>query len=197
MEIVPLQAEFFVHRHCCLETTKFSNVDQTYLQELFYSSETVLGCIPSPKTRVIHRSLLFDAIDERREPPSTEDQGKEPLLEQILKAIEATEETTHVEGSSENLVHESNEGKIMEESSENLMDKNEDERNDVTEETTAEQGTEKVSKLVAALEKLEQVHREENEILVEANRDLNNPGVTKVSKMQKKIRNVKVNLSCT
>ena len=46
----------------------------------------------------------------------TEDQGQEPLLEQILKAIEATEETTH---GKETQVEESNEGGNDEEASKN------------------------------------------------------------------------------
>ena len=125
----------------------------------------------------------------------TKDQGKEPLLRQILEALKATEESAHVENSSKDLVEESDEGRNDEESSKNLLDNNKEEKNDDTEEPSEEQETdgesEKVSKLVAALEKLERVHREENEILVEAN---NNPGVAKVSKMQKKIQHVKENL---
>ena len=47
---------------------------------------------------------------------------------------------------------------------------------------------------MAALEKLEQVHREQRKDLLEANEDLQNPGVTKVGKMQRKIHSVKENL---
>ena len=87
-----------------------------------------------------------------------------------MKAIESTEETTH---GGQNLVEDSNEGRNDDESSKNPMNKNEEEKNAGSEEPSTEQDTsgesEKVSKLVAALEKLEQVHQEENEILVETN----------------------------
>ena len=74
-------------------------------QELFDSSKTVLGCIPIPTFRVIHRSLLFDAIEERRQQqlPLTEEENKKTLLVQILDALEASEEKTHVTESAKNL----------------------------------------------------------------------------------------------
>ena len=48
-------------------------------QELFDSSKTVLGCIPASRFRVIHRSLLFSAVEEKNE----------GLLRRILDAIQA------------------------------------------------------------------------------------------------------------
>ena len=73
-------------------------------QELFDSSKTVLGCIPSDKFRVIHRSLLFDALEERQAQrlPLTEEQEKNSLLVQILDSLKASEENTHVTESSKN-----------------------------------------------------------------------------------------------
>ena len=62
----------------------------------------MLGCIPSPKFRVIHRSLLFDAIEEHKQTPPKEDDEKEPLLRQILDALEAKEEETQIKKHSEN-----------------------------------------------------------------------------------------------
>ena len=127
---------------------------------------------------MIHRSLLFEAINERRQPSLTEEDGKEPLLEQILKALEATEESNNVEDSSKN------------QAVENKNDQHEEPS--AKEEADAESN--EVSKIVAALDKLEQVHREQRENLLEANQDLQNPGVAKVSKMQRKIHSVKENL---
>ena len=177
---------------------KSLNINQTYLQEFFDSSDTVLCCIQTPKTKVIHRSLLFEAIKERKEPPLAEKRGKEPLLTQILTALEATQESTHIQDSSKDLVEESDEGKNNEESSEKLGDKNKEEANDETEERSEKQEqdlkSENISKIAAALEKLDQAHREANKILDEANQHINNPGVTKVGKMQKKIQSVKDNL---
>ena len=49
----------------------------SYSQELFKRSEKVLGCIPSPMFRVIHRSLIFEAIEKQRR----------SLLREILEAI--------------------------------------------------------------------------------------------------------------
>ena len=48
----------------------------------------MLGCIPSPKFRVIHRSLLFEAIEKR----------KRDLLRDMLDALKAIEETDKEEG---------------------------------------------------------------------------------------------------
>ena len=59
---------------------------------------------------MIHRSLLFDAIEERKHQqlPLTEEE-KKSLLVQVLDALNASKEKTHVTESSENLV-EKNEG---------------------------------------------------------------------------------------
>ena len=60
---------------------------------------------------MIHRSLLFDAIEERRDQqlPLTEEENKKSLLGQILDALKASEEETHVTESTEHLVNK-NEG---------------------------------------------------------------------------------------
>ena len=71
----------------------------------------MLGCIPSPKFRVIHRSLLFDAIEEHKQTPPREEQEKETLLRQILDALEAKEEKTQIDEPSKNIVDENKEGK--------------------------------------------------------------------------------------
>ena len=110
-----------------------------------------------------------------------EDQGKEPLLEQILEALKATEESTSGEDPSQNLAVENNEEK-------------DDQNEEPSVEEEADGESNKVSKVVAALEKLEQVHREQRKDLLEANEELQNPGVAKVSKMQRKIHSVKKNL---
>ena len=140
---------------------------------------------------MIHRSLLFDAINEWR-------QEKETLLRQILEALTAMKKSTHVRDSSQNLITGKNVERTREELLENPEDKQEEEKSEETKDPyikkETDASTEKVSQVVAALEKLDQVHREENKILVAANKDLQNPEVTKVSKMQRKIQSVKENL---
>ena len=165
----------------------------------------MLGCIPSPKFRVIHRSLLFDAIEEHKQTPLREDQEeKEPLLRQILEALKAKEEKTQIDEPSENIVDEDKEGKNTTDISKNKVEKegnideNKEETNEEQEKSSAKKETNaatgKFPKIVAALEKIEQVHREQGEDLLEANEDLKDPGVAKVSKMEEKIRKVKENL---
>ena len=206
-------------------TDKIPILQFNYPQELFDSSKTVLGCIPSDKFRVIHRSLLFDAIEERKHQqlPLTEEE-KKSLLVQVLDALNASKEKTHVKESSENqvdknegeengisrnladeakeeqndkesLVEEDREERIGEESSENneTEERNKETENPFVEDNTAVK-SEQISEIVAVLEKIEQVHREQDENLIKANQDLQDPGVTKVSKMQEKIRKVKENL---
>ena len=161
----------------------------------------MLGCIPSPKFRVIHRSLLFDAIEEHKQTPPREEQEKEPLLRQILDALEAKEEKTQIEESSKNIVDENTEEKDGNDTSENQVDENKvgnneenkEEKNEEQEESFAKE-SEKISKVVAVLEKIEQVHREQGDDLLKANKDLKDSGVAKVSKMEDKIRKVKDNL---
>ena len=64
----------------------------------------MLGCIRSPNFRVIHRSLLCDAIEEHKKNPPREKQEKEPLLRQILDALEAKKEETQIEEPSKTIV---------------------------------------------------------------------------------------------
>ena len=111
----------------------------------------MLGCIQSPKFRVIHRSLLFDGIEEHKKTPPREKQDKEPLLRQILDALEAKEEETQIEQPSKNIV-----------------DGEKKEPNDP-------EKIKKISKIVAVLEKIEQVHQEQRKDLFEANQDLEDP----------------------
>ena len=143
---------------------------------------------------MIHRSLLFDAIEEHKQTSPREEQEKEPLLRQILDALEAKEEKIEIENPSENMVGENKERKHGNDTNENQVKENKEGNNgqnkeEKEEETIAETG--KVSKIVAVLEKIEEVHREQREDLIEANRDLKEPGVTKVGKMEDKIRKVK------
>ena len=164
-----------------------------YPQELFDSSKTVLGCIPSLKFRVIHRSLLFDAVKEHKQATQREEQKQEPLLKQILAALEAKEGEPQIEKPSENITEE------VEESNEETLERNNcEETNEEQEGSSAEDKTNatigQISEMVAVLEKIEQVHREQGEVLLEANKDLNDPGVAKVGKMQEKIRKAKENL---
>ena len=130
-------------------------------QELFESSKTVLGCIPLPKFRVIHRSLLFEAIQER----------KRSLLTTLLQALTATGETT------------TKQDKEMDDEKEKVP---------ITEDQNSV--SEKVFQILTVLEKLEQAHEKHNEVLIEANKDIKSSGVTKVSKMEDKIRSVKETL---
>ena len=97
--------------------------------------------------RVIHRSLIFEAVEEQNR----------PLLREILEAIAAQRVIAlspwpHKE--------------------ESIKSKEEEDAHSL-----------KVSKLATVLDRLEQAHIQENETLVEANQDLKDPGLTKVSKM--------------
>ena len=159
----------------------------------------------------------------------SEQQEKKSLLVQILDALKATEEKTHITESSENLVdknkeeanvngksenladnikeeqvvNESSEDQLeqnkedenVEEFSDGMIDNNNEAKNDETEKPCVKDDTdiksEKISEIVAILEKIEQVHREQRDDLLEANKILEDPGVTKVSKMQDKILKVK------
>ena len=109
----------------------------------------MLGCIPSPKFRVIHRSLLFEAIQEQ----------KRGLLTETLEALKAAEETNTKQEAAE--------------PPKDTVDENGKEQKDGNSEPTIkeeeETNSESVSKIVDALQKLEEVHREQNENLVEAN----------------------------
>ena len=131
-------------------------------QELFISSKRVLGCIPCNRFRVIHRSLLFEAIQGQ----------KRPLLNEILDALKAAEatdkDTEHSKGS--------------------------EQENKVKQITTNNADPEKVSEIVAVLEKLEEVHWEHNKRLIEANQQVKISGVTKVCNMLEKISSVKESL---
>ena len=105
--------------------------------------------------RVIHRSLIFEAIEKQRR----------SLLREILEAIAAQGVITLNPWR-----HKEKPIKSKEEKDAHSL---------------------KVSKLATVLDRLEQAHRQENETLIEANQDLNNPGLTKVSKMLDNIKNVK------
>ena len=143
---------------------------------------------------MIHRSLLFDSIYEWRQSLLKE----ESLLVQILKALQVIEGSNHDQGSSEKLVDGKDEERSNKESSENLFSKKEEANNDETKDPTAKQDTdartEEVSKIVAVLEKIEHVFREQRDDLLEANQDFKDPGVAKVGKMVEKIQKVKENL---
>ena len=162
----------------------------------------MLGCIPSPKFRVIHRSLLFDAVEEHKKTTLvTEEEEKEPLLKQILDALEAKEEKTQIEEPSKNVVDENTEEKNGNDTSENQVDENKEgnneenkeEKNEEQEESFAKE-SQKISKVVAVLENIEKVFREQGDDLLKANKDLKDSGVAKVSKMEDKIRKVKDNI---
>ena len=104
----------------------------------------MLGCIPSPKFRVIHRSLLFDAIEEHKQTPPREEQEKEPLLRQILDALEAKEEKIQNEKPSKNIVDEEKEGRNINDTSKNEEgndERNNKETNESQEECSAEKET--------------------------------------------------------
>ena len=143
------------------------DIYQIYPQELFNSSKNVLGCIPSPKFRVIHRSLLFEAIQEK----------KRSLLNEILEALTAIEVPKTKENTSGEAKEETNDDEVK-----------------LTIIEKEETDSENVSNIVNALQKLEEVHREQNENLRKANENLKSSGVSKVVKMQEKIQRVKENL---
>ena len=121
------------------------------------SSKRVLCCIPANRFRVIHRSLLFEAVEGQ----------KRPLLTEVLDTLKAAEETDQDTEDSKGSEHE-----------------NREENAD----------PEKVSEIVAVLEKLEEVHLAHHERLTEANKEIKNPEVTKVCNMQEKISYVKESL---
>ena len=85
---------------------------------------------------------------------------------QILEALKARDMSTGAKITSENMLNEE----------------------------TSNTNSERVSKIVAVLEKLEQVHRENLEDLLEANQDFQHPGISKVGKMRKKIQQARENL---
>ena len=130
-----------------------------------------MGCIQSPKFRVIHRSLLFDAIEEQ----------KKDLLTETLEALQAAEETNTKKDQHKDTVDEN--GKDPKDGNSEPTTKEEEDTN-----------SESVSKIVEALQKLEEVHREQNDNLKKSNENLNSSGVKKVVKMLEKIQSVKGNL---
>ena len=78
-------------------------------QELFISSKRVLCCIPANRFRVIHRSLLFEAVEGQ----------KRLLLTEVLDALKAAEETDQDTEDSKGSEHENREenadpGKVSE-----------------------------------------------------------------------------------
>ena len=135
-------------------------------QELFNSSKTLLGCISSSRFRVIHRSLLFDAI---RDPI---------LLKKILLALAAKKAKKQSEVSPK------------ETEAKAAGDNTEGGKEDTSKEKQ-EKEAEAVSKIVSCLSRLEQSHMEENNILRVENKELKNEDVTKISKMEDKIRSLK------
>lgn len=64
-------------------------------------------------------------------------------------------------------------------------------RKEDTSKETPEKDSEAVSKIVSSLARLEQSHMEQNKILMAENQELKNEDVTKVSKMEDKIRSLK------
>ena len=161
------------------------------LQNLFNSSKNVICCVPSPGQRVIHRSTLHDAINEE------EKQTKPRFLVEILTALE------EAKGKPENKIAAiQQENKVEDEaprSSEENMDNVEvpevDSKGEESEEEESERekesDAEKINGIVRVLEKLEQVHWQHRNELVEMNKDLEDPGLKKVSKMEGKIQQVK------
>ena len=83
-----------------------------FFQELFNSSKTVLWCISSSRFRVIHRSLLFDAI---RDPKLLKDVLEALAAKNAKKASrDATKETPADDGGKEGEERDqSNRGNIM------------------------------------------------------------------------------------
>jgi len=144
-------------------------------QELFNSSKTVMGCIPCPQFRVIHRSLMFEAIKLSL---FFKDQK---LLKKILEALQAKRETK------------SSSDESKKEEAEDRISRDEDAIENGSRETEQAE-SEAVSNIVASLSRLEQSHMEHNKVLLSANKLLNRQDVTKVCKMEEKIRGIKESL---
>ena len=122
---------------------------------------------------MIHRSLLFEAVQER----------KRSLLTTLLEALKATEDT--------------NTKQKTEPSSEPVAEAEKETDDDQENQTIKEEKSteaENVFKIVAVLEKLEHVHEEHNDVLSEANKEIKSSRVTKVINMEKKIRSAKETL---
>ena len=125
-----------------------------------------MGCIFSPKFRVIHRSLLFDAIRDSK------------LLREILEALTAKKEKKQ----SQDAPKETEAKAGGDEAERGKKD---------TSKETLEKHSEAISKIVSSLARLEQSHMEQNKILVTENQELNNEEVAKVAQMEDKIRSLK------
>ena len=160
------------------------------LQNLFNSSKNVICCVPSPGQRVIHRSTLHDAINEE------EKQTKPRFLVEILTALE--EAKGQPENEIDAIQQENKEADKAPRCSEENMDGQNnvevpevDSKGDESEEEESEREKDKINGIVRVLEKLERVHWQHRNVLVEMNKDLEDPGLKKVSKMEGKIQQVK------
>ena len=56
----------------------YTNIRTALFQELFSKSKTIVFCIENSTLRVIHKSLIFDAVKE----------GEETYLAEVLGALE-------------------------------------------------------------------------------------------------------------
>ena len=125
-----------------------------------------MGCISIPKFRVIHRSLLFDAV---RDPK---------LLREILEALTAKK------------AKKSSQDAPKETEAEAGCEKTERGQED-TSKVKLKKDSEAISKIVSSLARLEQSHMEQNKILIAENQELKNEDVIKISRMEDKIRSLK------
>ena len=145
-----------------------------------------MGCIPSSKFRVIHRSLGFEAIEDQ------------DLLKEILEALEAKKgkkpnknpligQESESRGDGREEVNESASKKEDPEA----ISKTGDEKEEENGSASKKEDPEAISKIVSSLARLEQSHMEQNKILVSVNEELKNEGVDKVCRMEDKIRSLK------
>ena len=127
----------------------------TYVsQELFESSAKGLCCIPCPKYRVIHRSLLHEAIQK----------PEKPLLTKILVALEAQDKVSSCSAWFPSSLDPWN---LFSCCCCSTCCKPEDE---------GEDNSDQRDEIVASLRKLEQVHEEATHGLIEANKVIKNQG---------------------
>ena len=143
---------------------------------------------------MIHRSTLHDAINEK------EKKKKPRFLVEILTALAEAKGQPEKE-----IAAIKQENKVKDEvprcSEENMdgqnnvevpeVDSKGDESEEEESEREKESDAEKINGIVRVLEKLEQVHWQHRNELVEMNKDLEDPGLKKVSKMEGKIQQVK------
>ena len=128
---------------------------------------------------MIHRSTLHDAINEK------EKQEKPRFLVEILTAL------AEAKGQPENEIATIQQENKVEDEAPRSSEENMNNVEVPEVEKESEREKDKINGIVRVLEKLERVHWQHRNVLVEMNKDLEDPGLKKVSKMEGKIQQVK------